>query len=345
MRVEILRPENNERYDQYLIRQESSLFYFSSKYKNFLKALLGCEEQYLVAIAGADIRGVLPLMYFQGNKGRIYNSLPYYGSNGGITADNPVAYHELVGTYNEIALSQETISSTIVTNPLAEHCYPDLVYNFRDYRISQITCLSAKDSHERLMARIESSARRNVKKAISAGVIVEVDHSAADRLGQLHQENIRAIGGIPKTEDFFRMVPRYFKPQEEFDIYVAKKDGRVIAALLLFYFNKTVEYFTPAIDNAYRSLQPLSMILLTALTHASRKGFYWWNWGGTWESQIGLYRFKRKWAAQERKYSYYTQLNAWSILEWNQADILGTFPNFFVVPFSSLTAGGGVDGQ
>ena len=37
----------------------------------------------------------------------------------------------------------------------------------------------------------------------------------------------------------------------------------------LFYFNQTVEYFTPAIDSKYRSLQPLPLILITAMTDAS----------------------------------------------------------------------------
>jgi lipid II:glycine glycyltransferase (peptidoglycan interpeptide bridge formation enzyme) len=134
-------------------------------------------------------------------------------------------------------------------------------------------------------------------------------------------------------------------PGKDFDLYVAKKDGRVIAGLLIFYFNQMVEYYTPAIDSDCASIQPLSLLLITAMAEASRRKFVWWNWGGTWTSQTGVYRFKKKWGALERNYYYYTQLNTDAILSWSSTKILGTFPNFFVVPFSALNTIGGTNGS
>ena len=37
------------------------------------------------------------------------------------------------------------------------------------------------------------------------------------------------------------------KPEKDYNIYVAKLDNKKIASLLLLYFNKTVEYFTPTV--------------------------------------------------------------------------------------------------
>lgn len=344
MGVEALRPELTEVYDRYLLGHSSSLVYYSSKYKDFLKNLLRCEEEYLLAIEGADIRGILPLMYIEGDKGRVYNSLPYYGSNGGIIADDPVAHRELVNAYNTIACHETTVSSNIISNPFAQQDASDIQHNYTDYRIGQFTNILCQDNPwDEIMARVDSSARRNVKKAIREGITVEIDHAQMERLREIHQTNIRAIGGIPKTDEFFAMIPRYFTPGQDFDLYVAKKDGLVIAGLLLLYFNQTVEYFTPAIKSEYRSIQPLSLIVITAMANASRRGFVWWNWGGTWVSQIGLYRFKKKWAANERNYYYYTQLNDRSILNWTPADIFSAFPNFFVVPFSALNSNSSLD--
>ena len=199
-----------------------------------------------------------------------------------------------------------------------------------------MTDLSKRDDFEGLLGRFESSARRNVKKALREGITVEVDHSQLNRLCEMHEQNILAIGGIPKSREFFGLIPQYFIPVKDFDLYVAKRDGVIIAGLLIFYFNQTVEYFTPAIDSEYRSDQPLPLIIITAMAEAAKRGFKWWNWGGTWESQTGLYRFKSKWGAHEKKYSYYTQLNDPSILTWPKERILSTFPHFFVVPFSAL---------
>jgi len=341
MKIETLSPELVQRYDQYLLSKDCSLFYYSSKYRNFIKRLLGCEEKYLVAMEHSAIHGILPLMYIQVDLRRIYNSLPYYGSNGGIVADNDEAYIELLNAYNEIAHSKTTLSSTIITNPLIEQSLSGSAHNYTDCRIGQFTKLSGtRNDWEEMPDRIESSARRNVKKALREGVIAEVDHNQLERLCEMHQENIQAIDGIPKSNGFFKLVPQYFVPGQDFDLYVAKWDGVIIAGLLVFYFNETVEYFTPAIDSEYRSKQPLSLIIVNAMTEAARRGFKWWNWGGTWPSQVGLYRFKKKWAAIEREYYYYTQLNDCSILQWPRDKILKTFPNFFIVPFSALNSVG-----
>jgi hypothetical protein len=351
MNIELLQSECAEEYDQFLLGHYYSLFYYSSKYKDFLKLLLGCEEEYLLAREGANIRGILPLMYTQENEGRVYNSLPYYGSNGGIIADEAKAYCELVAAYNTITRSEMTLSVSTMGNPFAKQVEAkwkfqpirnssEIRYNYIDYRIGQFTNISIRDTHwNEILLRIDSSARRNVKKALREGVTVEIDHTQMERLRQMHQENLCRSGGLPKSDKFFALVPRHFVSGQDFDLYVAKKDGLVIAGLLIFYFNQTVEYFTPAIDNEYRSVQPLSLILITAMAEASRRGFAWWNWGATGAHQTGVYRFKRKWGAMEKKYYYYTQLNDSSLLDWSLAKIFCKFPNFFVVPFSALNEG------
>jgi lipid II:glycine glycyltransferase (peptidoglycan interpeptide bridge formation enzyme) len=289
---------------------------------------------------GEAIRGILPMMYIQIDGGKVFNSLPYYGSNGGIIADNEQAYTELIDAYNQIAYDKTTLSSTIITNPLNQRDPTGIAYNYTDYRIGQLTHLSKdNDNWEGLLSRLVSSARRNVKKAIKDGVTVEIDHSKLNQLREMHQENIQAIGGIPKSDAFFRLISEFFLPGKDFNLYMAKRDGIVIAGLLIFYFNRTVEYFTPAIDSEYRSLQPLSLIIMTAMTEAAKSGFKYWNWGGTWKTQTGVYRFKKKWATLEQKYFYYTQLNDRSILNWSQDKIVRTFPNFFIIPFSQIDKG------
>jgi hypothetical protein len=341
MSVEVFRPEFAEPFDQFLLTHPSSLFYSSSKYRQFLLDLLGCGDESLVAVDGGVIRGVLPLLSMRGEKGKVYNSLPYFGSNGGIVADNPALCAELVHAYNAIAGSQDTLAATIIDHPIAPQVCSGLRHNYTDKRIGQFTDIAIQADHrEEILARIESSARRNIKKAAREGVSVEIDPTRFDQLRQLHQDNMQSIGGVAKSDAFFALVPRHFIPGQDFDLYVAKRDGVIIAALLLFYFNRTVEYFTPAIDHAFRSIQPLSLMLLEAMTDASRRGFVWWNWGGTWTSQSSLYRFKAKWAASETRYSYYTQLNHDSILEQSRDEILGLYPNFFVVPFSVLKGDG-----
>lgn len=339
--IEKLRPELTEAFDRYLLKRSDTLFYYSTKYKNFLRDLLGCEENYLVAVEGTEIRGVFPLLFMEREGRRVYNSLPFYGSNGGPIADDAEMSRMLIEAYNRLARDEATLSSTVVSNPLLSSEPNGIEHNLTDYRIGQFTDISIQAEHRNeIMKRIDASARRNLNKAVREGVTVEVDPTAMDRLRQMHQANIEAIGGIPKADKFFQLIARHFTPGQDFDLYVAKKDGLVISGLLLFYFNQTVEYITPAIDAEFRSLQPMAPILIEALTDASRRGYKWWNWGGTWATQSGVYRFKKKWGAAERNYRYYTQLNDLTILEWPQEKFLRSFPNFYVAPFTALKSEG-----
>jgi len=338
VQIQTLAPADAEAYDRFIRSQPTSLFYHSWQYKEFLKALIGCEEDYLLAVDGGAIRGVLPLMRSAGAGGDVYNSLPYFGTSAGIIADDPSAYAELAAAYNDIARRPSTRSATVVGSQFGPRRDAEsLTHNYRDTRIAQLTELPPGDDvRAALMARFDSSARRNVKKAADEGVTVTIDPSAMPRLLEMHQAGMSEIGGTAKTQRFFDLVPSFFKPHDDFDLYVAHRDGAVVAALLLFYLGQTVEYFVPAVDPPCRPLQPLALLVAAAMTDAARRGFRWWNWGGTWTTQTGVHRFKKKWAAIERPYSYYTQLNDDTLRTWPRERLLATWPHFFVLPFSAL---------
>jgi hypothetical protein len=337
MEIKEFEPSMTAEYEEFIQGFPGGLFYYSSRYRAFLVDLLNCDERYLLAMKDGSIEGVLPLMYIDGPDGKVYNSLPYYGSHGGILSHNPEAIEVLSCAYNKIATCDGTASSIIVSNLFQDADGQSVESTLEDFRIGQFTDISYQDdARSELMGRIDSSARRNVKRAIANGVTVRRDCSCFGSIMHLHQENISSIGGTPKSARFFDLVPQHFKPERDYDLYVAEKDGALIACLLLFYYNNVVEYFTPAIDAEYRPDQPLALIIMTAMTEAAERGFRIWNWGGTWESQTGVHRFKKKWAAEERNYKYHIYLNNRKILERSKSEILENYPNFYVLPFSEL---------
>ena len=74
------------------------------------------------------------------------------------------------------------------------------------------------------------------------------------------------------------------------------------------------------------------------MTDASVQGYAWWNWGGTWLSQEGVYRFKSRWGTKDMPYRYFTSVHNPEILKVSPAELLAWYPSFFTVPFSVLTA-------
>jgi hypothetical protein len=97
-----------------------------------------------------------------------------------------------------------------------------------------------------------------------------------------------------------------------------------------------VEYFTPATDVGYRGLQPMSLLVFTAMQDAVRRGCRWWNWGGTWVTQDGVYRFKKRWGTVDRRYFYHTTVFDKGILRCSPEQLLEAYPYFYVVPFTQL---------
>lgn len=322
--IEELGAAEGDAWDDYLRTHDGSLVYASARFRALLVELLGCRDRSLAAVEGGAIRGVLPLLELDG----VLNSLPYYGSNGGVLADSPEVAERLLAAYDELALSPDTAAATLVENPFAPAPPRDPVHTHVDARIAQWSHLPP--------AGLEPSARRNVRKARAAGVVVERDAGELATLHELHDENIRALGGLPKSEAFFRLLRTHLEPGRDFDLYVARQDGKVVAALLVLLFNRTAEYYTPAILHEARRFQPLAAILETALADAAARGLARWNWGGTWESQVGVHRFKRKWGAREHRYRYRTQVNDAALLRSSPQELLVRFEGFYVVPFAAL---------
>jgi lipid II:glycine glycyltransferase (peptidoglycan interpeptide bridge formation enzyme) len=147
---------------------------------------------------------------------------------------------------------------------------------------------------------------------------------------------METIGGIHKTPDFFRQIPTFLQ-NGSWEHYVAKLNGENIASLLLLYGNQTVEYFTPATKNEYRKLQPLSLIIFTAMKDAIDRKFTKWNWGGTWKTQTGVYDFKKRWGVLEGEYRYYCAVFKPEILTYPIDFIKQGYPNFYVFPFEDST--------
>ena len=341
-----LGPDGDERYERFVATHPHALLYHSLRFRDFLVELLGCQPRYGVALAGDRVEGVLPVMAAAGPYGTVLNSLPYFGSNGGVLATTPAARAALAAWYDRTAGGSGVAAATVVANPLD----PDPVtpaHDVADVRVGCMTPLSGEgDPEPRLTALIDGSARRNLAKAARSGVQVGVDNDSSGfaALEAMHRAGMAAVGGRAKTPEFFAAVPRRFRAGEDYDLYVARIDGEVVAALLLFFYGSAAEYYVPATTPDRRSEQPMAAILIRAMVDAAARGLRWWNWGGSWVTQENLIRFKIKWGGIPRDYRYWTTVGNAELLEADPARLAEAYPGFFVVPYSSLRARRGVAG-
>ncbi len=316
-------------YNEFLNVHPQAMLYYALPFSSLLEDFLQCSCETLVAIHNGKIEGILPLMSKTGKYGKILNSLPFYGSNGGALVNNKEAELLLLESYEKF--SSEFSSATFITNPLCEMLAPRL-FDFYDYRIGQWTALGTESE---LLDSFESSAIRNIKKARREGVQISRTNDISF-LYETHFENMQRIGGIHKEKEFFEKISSHFVYKKEWVIYEAFLDGNPIAALLLFYFGETIEYYVPAICFEYRTLQALPLIIWTAMCDGKLAGYKMWNWGGTWRSQDNVYKFKKKFGAQDKKYHYYIKINNPQILHCSKEELLREYPYFYVIPFEQL---------
>ena len=315
-------------------------FYYSWKYRAFLSELLGCHPIYLGAIDSVgNLRGVLPLMEQSGPWGRVINSLPFFGSYGGILSDDERAKQALLDAYQDLVSDPNVGASTIISNPFDREEHVN-THNMKDSRISQITKLDFHgDFESALFSIIDPTARRNIRTAQRAQVSVAIENEAIQDLKDIHLENMSAIGGRSKPDAFFTLLPKYFDAGTDYRVYVARLDGKVVGSMLLFFSNNVVEYYMPGTRLAYRAMQPSALMIFQAMIDSAKDGCRLWNWGGTWLSQEGVMRFKNKWGAQTGIYHYYTNVKNTALTELSAAELLESYPYFYVLPFSKLKMG------
>jgi hypothetical protein len=346
-------------YRDFIDRQKNILVYYSVEYKKVLDdTLSGSISKYFICLFGDKIIAVLPSFESPNSDlGSVLNSLPFYGSNGGIVIDDSLGQEDKIKVFTfmlsmiEKYCQEHNIAAcTFIGNPLepkiSDWYKQYFNYDFEDFRTGQFTCLMPiqgnidhNDYEAQILAKCHQKTRNLVRKGLKEKfhISIENNQSAMNSLYSIHVENMQQIGGIAKPEKFFNCVVRQLEGGQQYDILIAKKEGEIAAALLLLYFGNTVEYFTPVINQKFRSSQPMSALIFDAMLRATKKGYKKWNWGGTWESQGGVYHFKTRWGAKDLKYTYFTKVYNRDITNLSKEQILQSYPFYYVLPFCELT--------
>jgi len=345
-----LAAEDEAAFDAWLATVDEARIYADPAFIRCLASITGGTATYLVARRDSSIAGALAFVErTHAEYGRVVNSLPWYGSHGGCTladaADDEVR-RALLGAYRRRALGDGLLTATMVLTHgetrYLESYAASLVPRETDDRIGQVTELPAGGPglEARLEATMLQKTRNLVRKSLRQGFreIVTDEEWAWRFLHDTHVENMRAVGGRPKPWQHFAVF-RDGLPENQRRLSIALLDDLPVAALLLFRFNRTVEYITPVCVAQYRPLQPLSFLIWHGWLGAVETGARWWNWGGTWRSQHTLHHFKAGWGAQDEPYAYLICAADDAVDRLRQAseEIWRQFEFFYLYPFDRLS--------
>lgn len=334
-RLEIVRVNGSRTaeyfYTAFLARHPHAMLYYTLPYRDLIQAHLQCQADYFVAMDEDDeVRGILPTMTQDGPFGSVVNSLPFFGSHGGVLAETNEAASALWQHW--AAIAAQAAAATAITNPFNEPV-PYTLAGHDTAHIGQMTQLPQSSDSEAILAAMEPSAARNYRTALAHGIGVMRGDDQTWLLHDLHRESLAVVGGTIKSIAFFHAIPHHFRAGRDYRIYFATLGGHIIGALLMFQSGCCVEYFTPAVRTAYKALQPSALLLVAAMQDAIQAGVRLWNWGGTWASQTGVARFKTKWGGLPHPYRYLTRVNNPDILTADRAELLAAYRGFYLYPF------------
>ena len=119
VRVETLERSRMDAYGRFLLENPEGLLYASPKYLELLERFLDAEVRGWLAIDDAgEIVGALPAILKRHEPGgAVLNSLPFYGSNGGVIehAGDRAVRGALLDAF--AAEAEGCVSSTLITSP------------------------------------------------------------------------------------------------------------------------------------------------------------------------------------------------------------------------------------
>lgn len=330
-------------YENFIANVPNSMFTHSWKYKLMLERLLAhTDSRYLGAFESGKLTAVMPTIISGGISGGVSNSLPFFGSHGGTLVEPGKArdYAKLLRQYfNDRAASDRILSSTIIGGP-GEQALPifssDTVQ--RDSRIGQITELTENvlSPAEDLMSSFSKNTRTAIRRSWKSGFefSIEENPTKLEHVFAIHEENMNSIGGKSKPRRLIDAIDSTFDYGSDYVLLTASKKNHIGAGLLVFFFKDYVEYFMPATRDIYRPEQLMSGLVFEAMIFSIQSlGCKKWNWGGTWHSQNGVYRFKKGFGAADKTYHYLSTWHGNSLPAEEQVQRLRSEnPYFYVWP-------------
>jgi len=286
--------QDADNWDAYVYAHAQGSFFHRYGWKRLLEKLYGFPGHYLVAEQGSAIVGVFPLgevkhLLF----GHSLVSVPFC-VYGGVLADSA-----------EIQTSLETEAMRLAKDLKVDHLEVRNEKPQRDDWLRKDSLYvtfkrDLSDDHEANMQAIPRKQRAMVRKGIKAGLVGELD-PGVDYLYQAYSESVRNLGTPVLSKKHFQAIRDEF--EGDVDVVAIKHEGRVVAAVMNYYFRDQVLPFYGGGINAARSLAANDFMYWEVMTRAVEKGCKVFDFGRS-KIDTGAYRFKKHWGFEPEPLNY-----------------------------------------
>jgi hypothetical protein len=327
--------------------EEQVLGYHYPFYRNMLESI-GLGSPLYIGLRNEDgkLSAVMPGFIKESDNERVYSSLPFFGPNGGVICSvkdvNIEIIHREVLNFLFAYLAKQNIVSASVYSPFNQPQMVELYTKLMgdSVRVNKFTSFIPLTHFELSNDHVESSALRNMRKALKSGVSIKetVTREEMDTIYEIYTQNCADYGIPMKPKETLLFLLNDEEAKKYTKIYIAEFEGKMIGALLMINSPSTASYYIPCNVHEFRNLQPNACLIAHALEDAKKSGKKFWNWESSPSKESGVYIFKKKWGSVDSDYSIFIKpfRNQDYFAAIGQAEIAKRFPYYFVYPFNLL---------
>ena len=273
---------------------EASIFH-SAGWAGVLHGTYGHTPHYFCVVNGGKLSAVLPLMEVESRlTGKRGVSLPFTDECG-VLSDGNSPCRDLLQDAIEFGRGRKWryLECRGIAELPVGVASPSLSFHGHALRLG--------DPEDRIFSRLESSARRGIRKAEKSGVRVEVLQTLASvRVFYLLHCKTRMKHGLPpQSSAFFRSIFEHVLSKGLGFVALASYQGKPIAAALFLHFGEKAIYKFGASEAAFQNLRGSSLVMWEAIKWYSCRGYKSLSFGRTSIANEGLRRFKLGFGTEE----------------------------------------------
>lgn len=279
--IEYLLESENEKYNEFLQKNQDSYIFHTIEWKNVLEKTFGIKPYYILAKDSKNsIRGVLPLFYIKNFSGKKLISLPF-SVFGGLIADEGYAEPLLLKAIDlKEGLNCDFIQIRQPPNNNCELLIEKNNLNKVKIRLDQQILLGHPDF---LWSKLHNSCHKGIKKAQNNNVIVKklVDEKKLKEVYKLELITKKRLGILPPSLDYYKNLWKFLHPGDYIDIFITEQDGEILSSNIFLKFKDRIIGISNATNMKGRKTSANYFMIWEAIKSSYNAGFKVFDLGST----------------------------------------------------------------
>lgn len=246
-------------------------------------------------------KAVFPLMKTRSSgflRSRVRLRSSAFRGYGGILSERPLLRHHQDQIYSHLMTQKASIF--VDCNPFSQYKLPSVFKKKKSF--TQVFMLDR--SIDEVCRALNRGAKSNLKQAQKKGVTVRTASSEHDIAVyfSMYQDAIKRWGAaaiyIFPEELFYNIFKILKKAGDEVKLWLAEKDGTIIAGAVVFYCNQIVSYWHGASLQQYFNCYPNNLLHVEIIKDAITRQYRYYDLGKS-GGQEGVVKFKKSLGAKE----------------------------------------------